>query len=410
MEPTATATGPTATKSRFPNLDSLVGTQASARFLDTAFGQDAYRARVSEDWARELFGWPVLNQVLSAHRLGPPRLKLEKHGKQMGRSAFRDRRTRRGETLKDIDVAALYAQLREGATLILDAVNELSPPLQRLCAGLADEFSASCQTNLYACWGATQGFDVHWDDHDVFVVQVEGTKRWALYGPTRAHPLRKDVSGEHRRPEQPIEEVVLGPGDMLYLPRGYWHAAVGMDIPSLHLTIGLSRRTGVDFLHWLADQTVGAAEVRADMPFEQDDAALGDHVAEVLRQALQDLDAAELGKRYRLSVEAGRTHRPQLSFPFIGAEAQALAPSAVVRVTDGGVRLETDGAGPIVLTHRGVRYTLTPSLERPLALLAAGRPLTLEQVAAMSGEPPELVHDLARDLLQRGVLSVSEHP
>src|ERR1700761_6180197 len=139
---TATATGPTATKPGFPHLESLVGAQASAGFLATAFGKDAYRTRVSQDWARALFGWPTLNQVLAEHRLAPPRLKREKHGKQVGGSVFRGRRTRRGEALKDIDVAALYAQLREGATLILDAVNELSPPLQRLCAGLADEFSS----------------------------------------------------------------------------------------------------------------------------------------------------------------------------------------------------------------------------------------------------------------------------
>ncbi|WSC07830.1 cupin domain-containing protein [Streptomyces scopuliridis] len=51
------------------------------------------------------------------------------------------------------------------------------------------------QTNLYASLTAREGFGVHWDDHDVIVIQIDGAKRWKLYGPTRTAP---QVQG-HRR-------------------------------------------------------------------------------------------------------------------------------------------------------------------------------------------------------------------
>ena len=73
---------------------------------------------------------------------------------------------------------------------------------------------------------------------------------------------------------------------MLYLPRGYWHAAVGMGGPTLHLTVGLTRKNGHDLLAWLADQALAADIVRHDLPLEGDDETLGRHVAALLSAAL----------------------------------------------------------------------------------------------------------------------------
>jgi hypothetical protein len=248
-----TATSPTP-EPRLDHLARLVGRAGLQTFLTEHQGRDVYRHRLPEGWPQELFGWPQLNAALAQHRLHPPRLRLERAGADASEGVFRERRTRRGRTLYDLEPAALNARLREGATLILDAANELSPPLQQLCAGLSAELLGSCQANLYAAWGETQGFKVHWDAHDVFVVQVEGRKRWALYGVTRPRRRSATAGAEHPKPDMPIEEIVLEPGDMLYLPRGYWHAAVGLGEPTLHLTIGVTRKTGTDFLHWLANE------------------------------------------------------------------------------------------------------------------------------------------------------------
>jgi hypothetical protein len=372
--------------------------------MEHRFGRDIHRARMARAEARDLFGWPQLNAALAEHRLTAPRLRLERAGADVTRDVFRERRTRRGALL-DLDAAALTQNLRDGATLIVDSANELSPSLQRLCSGLAAEFLASCQANLYACWGATPGFDVHWDDHEVFVVQVEGRKRWALYGSTRAWPLRRDAGAEHPRPQTPILELVLEPGDVLYLPRGYWHAAVGQGEPSLHLTIGLTRKTGSDLVHWLAEQLIAETVVRADLPFERDDAALGRQVADVLA-AVAARDPHELGRLYRRHLEASQAHRPALSFPYIGQPGDEGV--AAVRLAAGAARLEpAASAGAVVLHWRGAAFTVDAGLEAPLRTLLAGGSVTVAALAEASRVSTEDAGEFVTAMAQRGVFVVS---
>jgi hypothetical protein len=386
-------------------LASLVGADALAGFLSDTLGRGSFRRALPEGMAPALFGWRQLNDALLRHRLGPPRLKLEKGGADAGKGVFRERRTSRNHPVHEVDVPLLYERLRGGATLILDAVNEFGGPLQTLCAGLAREFSASSQANLYACWGVSQGFDVHWDDHDVFVIHLEGAKRWMLYGPTRAAPLRRDLGPDHPRPAEPREEIVLRGGDMLYLPRGHWHAAVGVGGPSLHLTVGLTRKTGHDLLAWLADQALAADLVRADLPLEQDDAALGRHVAAVLSAAIGAADPADLGRRFRRHAQARRSRRPELSFPHIGQASPPCEPDTLIRLSDGAASLRpADDPGAFILGHRGVDYTLAGALRGPVAAMAAGRAVAYGALqAAAAPAPADQVAVFVADMLSRGV-------
>ncbi|WP_374469498.1 cupin domain-containing protein [Phenylobacterium sp.] len=352
-----------------------------------------------------MFGWPELNRALAEHRLTPPRLRLERGG-DWTKGLFRSRRTRRGELMQDLDPAVLTERLRDGATLILDAANELSPPLQALCAGLAADFACSSQANLYACWGTSQGFDVHWDDHDVLVIQVEGRKHWRLYGATRPSPTRKDLHAEHPKPAVPIEELVLEPGDILYLPRGYWHAAVGLGEPTLHLTVGLTRKAGSDFLHWLADHLLSEADVRADLPFEQGDAVMGAHLSGLLARAAT-LDPEALGRAYRRHVEAAQAQRPELSFPRIGRPDEAFGPQTRFTLADGAARVIEAELGEVVLSWRGTEFRVAHSLAAPLRALAERRILAYADIeAALPEDQRDKLPAFLGELVRRGALVV----
>ncbi|MET0293941.1 MAG: cupin domain-containing protein [Phenylobacterium sp.] len=402
--PTETTEG---TERSFAGLAALVGPGQVRSFLDQSLGRDALRTALSADEARALFGWARLNAALAEHRLAPPRLRLERGGKDVTRGLFRERRPRRGPPLQDLDPRVLTERLREGATLIIDSASELSAPLRGLCAQLAGEFACACQANLYACWGTTQGFDVHWDDHDVFVVQVEGRKRWALYGMTERAPTRRAAASENR-PQTPLEEVVLEPGDVLYLPRGYWHAAVGQGEPTLHLTIGLTRKTGGDFLHWLADHALADAAARTDLPLERDDRILAAHLSGLLARLAAEAPEA-LAALYRRHVEGHQALRPQLSFPFIGQE-RAWPPGAGIRLADGIARL-SDAEGGCLLSWRGNEFTVDAALAEPLAALVAGE--TLAYAAMDAALPPDARPHLAAfvsDMVGRGVFQVEPAP
>jgi bifunctional lysine-specific demethylase and histidyl-hydroxylase NO66 len=103
------------------------------------------------------------------------------------------------------------------------------------------------QVNAYYTPRGSQGFAVHHDTHDVLVLQVAGEKRWLLYEPLLELPLKHQrysaALGEHG---EPTHDLVLRPGDTLYLPRGWLHQAETSASDSLHLTIGITAHTWLD--------------------------------------------------------------------------------------------------------------------------------------------------------------------
>lgn len=108
-----------------------------------------------------------------------------------------------------------------------------------------------------------QGFAPHFDDVDVFVVQAEGRKRWRVYAPLPHAALPRVSSHDFpNTPEaigEPLLDVTLQPGDLLYLPRGTIHQAEALPGQhSLHLTLSANqRKTWLDFL-------AAATQVRID--------------------------------------------------------------------------------------------------------------------------------------------------
>jgi len=112
----------------------------------------------------------------------------------------------------------------------------------RLCSTLQDHFNSMVGTNLYLTPPGTQGFAPHWDDVEVFMCQLEGKKRWRIYGPREeTEKLPRYSSPNFTQAEvggPPILDTILEAGDMLYFPRGTIHQ--GQCLPeehSLHITV-----------------------------------------------------------------------------------------------------------------------------------------------------------------------------
>ena len=141
---------------------------------------------------------------------------------------------------------AVLDDMRDGATLVMDALNEREPRLRLLCRLLAQELSYRSQTNLYLTPPKGQGFTPHWDNHDVFILQIHGSKHWKIEKERRTFPaITESMSRED-------EERVMAPdahaftlykGDLIYIPRGFVHAAECGAKSSLHITLGIHPAT-----------------------------------------------------------------------------------------------------------------------------------------------------------------------
>ena len=151
--------------------------------------------------------------------------------------------------------------------MVLQGLHRVWPPVIAFSQRLAAELGHPVQANAYVTPPQNQGFSDHYDVHDVFVLQIAGEKRWSIHAPVLEAPLRSQPWTDRRRAveqqaqQPPLIEAVLRPGDCLYLPRGFLHAAVALGGVSTHLTIGVHSWTRYAVAEQLLDQalrTVGS--------------------------------------------------------------------------------------------------------------------------------------------------------
>jgi len=141
------------------------------------------------------------------------------------------------------------------------------------------------QANAYITPPGARGLGVHFDTHDVFVLQVAGRKHWVVHEPVielpmpaQKHPVVAD--------DEPLLDIVLAPGDVLYVPRGFLHAATSLDEVSAHLTIGILADTWYDVLQEVVKQAVDDVAFRAPLPigYAFEDTGFAESVKETLER------------------------------------------------------------------------------------------------------------------------------
>ncbi|MEU5068929.1 cupin domain-containing protein [Streptomyces virginiae] len=354
---------------------------------DTFLAQTCFRAhkviRSNGTTSASPLTWGDLNEIVAAHRLEPPRMRLSRAGEAVPATAYSILRTnRRGVSWYQPQPAEFHARLAEGASLVIDAIDQIHPPVREAAAGLERFFRTPVQVNAYASWTAEEGFGTHWDDHDVVVLQLEGSKRWKIYGPTRRAPAWRDVEAPEVPTGDPIADIVLTPGDVLYLPRGWWHAvSADQGTASLHLTFGLATQTGAEFLGWLCDDLRASVTVRADVPRFGTREERAEYLAAVRKDVLAALDDPAVLDRWERTLDATHPGRPRLSLPHLTAIPPE--PGITVQATVPRARIDQDDQA-VTFAGAGNEWTFALPVAPLLCLLAGGPPATLADLAAAS--------------------------
>lgn len=230
-----------------------------------------------------LFSWASLNHVLNYQSLHSP---------------ADVRLVRDGQSLPIASPQATIAALQQGATLIVNGLHGRDPALATLAAALRDGVGHRVQINSYCTPAQQQGFDCHYDTHEVMVLQLDGMKEWFVFEPSAIAPTAAMRSPAEVPPDAPpYLKTVLQPGDVLYVPRGHWHYAMACgERPSFHLTVGIDCETGLDWLAWLTEELAQRPQWRKNLPLVPG----GDDRA--LREAVHALGAALAAE---LQSEAG---------------------------------------------------------------------------------------------------------
>ena len=134
--------------------------------------------------------------------------------------------------------------------------NHYFPKIFKFARQLQKELkSHTVSCNLYLTpMNSSRAFETHMDWMDVIVVQILGKKEWSIYNKNplyylgtpnlKRKPTKKELQQQYRNKN--INNIVMQPGDALYIPRGYMHNATTLPSPSsskhplsLHLTFGI---------------------------------------------------------------------------------------------------------------------------------------------------------------------------
>ncbi|MGH2918105.1 MAG: cupin domain-containing protein [Solirubrobacteraceae bacterium] len=183
-----------------------------------------------------------------------------------------------------------------GATIVLQALHLHWHPAAVYCRGLEVELGWPVQANAYCTPAASQGFGVHHDTHDVFVLQVSGRKRWRIYEPVFELPLKNQRWSPARAEQlgEPLYDITLQAGDTLYLPRGWPHEAAAADSDSLHITVGLHPPSRIEALRAALSECADDVEFRRMLAA---DGSLPDDLLERLAARLRPDAVASRARR-----------------------------------------------------------------------------------------------------------------
>ncbi len=329
-----------------------------------------------------------------------PGLRLVKEGAQLGPSDYTvDLPWRPVPFTGFAEPDRVLAEYERGATIVLQALHYHWAPLAEFSRALELRLGEPVQANAYLTPPRSQGFAVHHDTHDVFVLQLAGSKRWLVYEPALELPLRSQrYSRRLGRPEAPVEDLELRAGDTLYLPRGWLHEALTSEAESLHLTIGVNVHTRLDALKAALEECGADVEFRRSVPVD------GELDAELLARLAARLAPEDVVRRKRKRLAEARRPLQRDGFGRLRALASLTVETPVERRRSVIADLSRDGS-TVTLTFAGKRLTFPSQAQAALEhAFAATAPFRASALPGTLNDEGRLV--LVRRLVREGFLQL----
>lgn len=380
-------------------IDDLFAPLGWAAFEAEYLGRKPLHLKGGADKFAALMSWDLLSGLLEQTSIWTAKtLGLWLDGKQLDPAQFclATERTYREGARPDMTRVAEF--MRRGASLVLNDIADLTPGLKQAAIALEASAGGKAQANLYCSWKEHPAFDTHFDTHDAYAFHIAGHKTWRVYQrgfvDPIAHPSFKGLTREQNDSRKgPVSmNVRLEPGDLLYLPRGWYHDALAESEGTIHVTFGITHLIGLALLDRLFDLAVADPLFRARVP---DGGATGPHLA-------------ALGRAIGAMFTDGR---------FIADTQRAVA---TYRYSHEGIRLPDDvvrrryrrrGAGYAIVERagkfvmqapNGKSGTLPAGLERPIGWIIARE--DFDETALAAAFP--LLGDAARQDMLRNLVAM----
>jgi ribosomal protein L16 Arg81 hydroxylase len=356
-------------------------------FAETYWGRRPLLSRAVElprDFA-DLLGAESVDELIAERGVRSPFIRLAKDGEVLAKSCYLGPAGFGAEMPDQVDSAKVLSEFASGATIVLQGLHRLWPPLIDFVRRAVDELGCPVQANAYITPPTSRGFDPHYDVHDVFVLQIAGRKRWVVHAPVHDHPLPTQPWTDHRDAiadrvgEPPVIDTVLSAGDALYLPRGWLHSAQTRHDTSIHITIGVSALTGIDVAKAVVDRLADIDAFRRSLPMgtagaDRDAmmATVTKVVAEMVGRLRDDAAALSSAAAEHLSRRFADSTRPVAVRPLAALAATERADEVTVRWRHGLLATIERGDARFVMRLPDRTITFPASCADAVTALADG--------------------------------------
>ena len=358
----------------------------SSRFADQFWATAPLLTRGEElrQGFGDLFSLEAADEILSTRGLRTPFIRVAKDGAIIDTARFTGPGGV-GATVADQVVDDRIMELfASGHTVVLQALHRFWPPLVEFAGALSEDLAHPVQINAYITPRQSQGFSAHYDVHDVFVLQIAGSKRWIIHDPVHPDPLpsqpwtRYRRAVESRAAEDPRADDVLGEGDVLYLPRGFIHSAEALGGVSVHLTIGIHSHTRHDLVRSLLELAEEDPRLRRSLPLGVDigdPAQLSSDLAATVTALTEQIQAVPVSEIAPVMARRARgSTRPAPVGPLAQAQAlERLSSDTLVSVRSRQPVTIRNSGERVVLEHPGGSVTFAAAAGDALTALLVGR-------------------------------------
>ena len=377
------------------DLAALLAPVTPATFFAEHYDKAPLHVRGDAAKFAQVLSWRQINRLLDmSHIWTSTSLKLVLDSQAIPAEQFCTRATSRDNAaVLQPDAKLVQAWIAKGASAVMNDVDSLTPGLAGISAALEGAGLGKAQANVYISWQSHKAFHTHYDTHDVWAVQVEGEKSWNIWEGRAEYPIphpafRGQPQSHHDQARGRLRGVVhMKAGDLLYLPRGWYHDALAEAPSSVHVAYGVHAPLGMDLMNMLAERVLYDAEFRKPLPRQDGTASatfaltqraglLGQRLQELCRdpKVLQVL--AQFVANYRFS----RGGYDILAARGLGSSAAGgLGSTTATDVDAPGWRILAPGAKPV---RRGAaRVMKTAQGSRPVS------PLEAEATIWLFGKP-----------------------
>jgi quercetin dioxygenase-like cupin family protein len=311
---------------------------------------------------------------------------------------------REGKTLDDaIDPGKIYAHFRAGKTLIHGGLNLTRPNLRGLAASMTNQLATKSEVVAFLTPAGQRGA-VHSDPTDVYVVQLEGTKRWQIWPTPQMRRAGDDKDSFPSLPE-PDLDLSLQPGDVLYIPHSTPHRAAAEESVSLHLTVVAGPRTWAHHLLSAVQDILHNGPEFWDTPY-LDDASPEEMVSKIeqLIGRLRTVDAAAELERARRDGRSFRGVRQDAFFQEMTAADNIDADTKLVAV-GGAATFHKVSDGTAKVTILGNTVAMPEAAAAALRSASTAGPFPAGEF--LPGADSRRALPVARQLLRLGALRIA---